>query len=206
MNRWLVLCALCLVACSPERLVPVAEGLSVQPRALTLPLARVGFSSRGQLVIANRGSAARDVVLSLEGPFSTDPATFALAAGASKDVEVAFWPTEPGQAQAAVTVASGDLRDDVQLQATALAAALCPATGLCHTARVDPVTGDCVDAPAPDGAACASACLQGASCRAGQCVGTSVRCDDEDACTLDGCDVLGACVHSPVHCADSTDP
>lgn len=43
-----------------------------------------------------------------------------------------------------------------------------------------------------------NACVVGASCDpATGCSATKVNCDDQDACTIDTCDPMGGCVHTP---------
>lgn len=64
----------------------------------------------------------------------------------------------------------------------------------------------CVIAAAPDGAACEDACLTGASCRAGRCVGDARSCDDRDACTVDLCASDTGCTHAARVCPAPADP
>ena len=50
----------------------------------------------------------------------------------------------------------------------------------------------------PDGSACSSGklCTTNESCLGGQCQGGKSSCDDNNACTVDTCDSLGACGHT----------
>ena len=56
------------------------------------------------------------------------------------------------------------------------------------------------------GAACSDDCVTGGVCRGGVCTGHSARCDDGNACTMDGCGVGAGCEHQPVACAPPEDP
>ena len=67
----------------------------------------------------------------------------------------------------------------------------CTTDGVC-----DPGVG-CVFNPAPGGTACDdhNPCTELDVCTAGDCRGTTVTCDDDNACTFDYCDpLLGGCV------------
>jgi hypothetical protein len=69
------------------------------------------------------------------------------------------------------------------------------ATGCAHVAIPGCCTADLACQRDP--------CVQGARCTGGSCQGgTSVRCDDGDACTDDTCDHRRGCVHTPVACND----
>lgn len=52
-----------------------------------------------------------------------------------------------------------------------------------------PLTGN----PCDDG----NACTGSDQCLSGKCYGQAVLCDDGDGCTVDGCDPLAGCTHSP---------
>ncbi len=63
--------------------------------------------------------------------------------------------------------------------------------------------GDCLFAALPmEGTSCnadGSVCTQGDACLAGKCLaGQTVKCDDANGCTADGCDPLVGCTHSPI--------
>ncbi|MDX2015327.1 MAG: hypothetical protein SFW67_34360 [Myxococcaceae bacterium] len=78
----------------------------------------------------------------------------------------------------------------------------CGEASECATLRFDRVTNQCVTEPRPDGLSCGALdrCLVGGQCRAGECVGTPVRCDDGDPCTLDVCETVRGCVALPAAC------
>lgn len=75
----------------------------------------------------------------------------------------------------------------------------CAATDQCHDIGVcDPATGFCSDPARPDGSACddGNLCTQNDGCVGGQCVGgPALPCDDQNACTLDGCLSQSGCIH-----------
>lgn len=66
----------------------------------------------------------------------------------------------------------------------------------CTTDRCDPV-GGCMNIPAADGTSCddASACTTNDVCAAGQCLGTTLSCDDGNDCTDDACDPASGCMN-----------
>jgi hypothetical protein len=50
-------------------------------------------------------------------------------------------------------------------------------------------------------------CTVADHCEAGVCVGQALNCDDDNPCTLDGCDGVGGCVHEPAsQLCDDEDP
>lgn len=107
----------------------------------------------------------------------------------------------------------------------------CDALDACHDAGIcDPVTGVCSDPVKPDGTPCSDgdACTAPDACSSGACSGASVSCgdgnpcngvevcepasgcqagpaldcDDQSACTSDGCDPGSGCTHSAISCDD----
>ena len=82
--------------------------------------------------------------------------------------------------------------------------------GPCIEYKCAPATGECVESPLVDGASCSdgSLCTVQDSCAGGQCVGgPPLACDDQNPCTLDGCDALSGCTFEavPAPC-DDLDP
>ena len=71
---------------------------------------------------------------------------------------------------------------------------------VCHVASCDAGTGKCVVSNAKNGLPCtsASACVASSTCKAGACSGTQKVCDDNNACTLDGCDLATGCTATDV--------
>lgn len=77
---------------------------------------------------------------------------------------------------------------------------------VCNTVLCQPAEG-CVFTPRADGLPCsvANACITGGKCSSGKCVGSALSCDDNNACTLDYCDVVSGCKNVPRSgsCGDS---
>ncbi|MCO4761518.1 MAG: hypothetical protein KC502_08450, partial [Myxococcales bacterium] len=76
----------------------------------------------------------------------------------------------------------------------------CPEPGVCKTATCDPLTGKCGVADASDGATCddGDACTGPDTCTSAACKGKAKDCNDDNACTKDGCTANGGCNHTPV--------
>ncbi|MFT7624442.1 MAG: hypothetical protein ACI9WU_003630 [Myxococcota bacterium] len=71
----------------------------------------------------------------------------------------------------------------------------CPGDGACRDGSCDPETGECVTAPANDGAACdGGPCALSGLCAGGACLAAPAACDDGDACTADAC--VEGCTHT----------
>lgn len=58
-------------------------------------------------------------------------------------------------------------------------------------------TAYCTYTPNQNGSACndGSVCTTGETCTNGTCSGTTIPCDDSDACTTDSCDPINGCTH-----------
>jgi hypothetical protein len=68
----------------------------------------------------------------------------------------------------------------------------------CVNVRCDVASGTCVAEKLPDGVACdpGDACVELAFCKAGECHGTPVVCDDGNLCTDDTCDTATGCAYA----------
>ena len=78
---------------------------------------------------------------------------------------------------------------------------------ICQAAECDPATGGCALVPANNGYACSDgdACTIGESCLDGACTGgVAPICNDDNPCTIDGCDAQLGCQYSDVagSCSD----
>ncbi len=86
------------------------------------------------------------------------------------------------------------------------AAKVCKDSDPCTSDGCDPVKGDCAFPPAKVGTPCTdgSFCTFGDACDAqGKCTGTTLDCNDQSPCTLDGCDPkTGGCLTSPIKAGD----
>ncbi len=92
---------------------------------------------------------------------------------------------------------AGDVCMGGQCAGESLIAIMAP-PGNCHQNQCDPTTGKTsvialTQGPCDDGASC----TQNDQCVAGQCIGISIICDDQNPCTGDSCDVAtNQCTHS----------
>ncbi|MEZ4267422.1 MAG: hypothetical protein R3F39_13665 [Myxococcota bacterium] len=72
----------------------------------------------------------------------------------------------------------------------------CPSAGPC-VSRACGAGGVCVDTPITGPCNDGSVCTQGDTCSQGACVGSPVSCADADPCTTDSCDPVSGCAHAP---------
>ncbi|MSP91930.1 MAG: hypothetical protein EXR79_09060 [Myxococcales bacterium] len=80
-------------------------------------------------------------------------------------------------------------------------APVCPAGGPCTVGVCNPVSGACAKQTLAVGAGCddGDACTATEKCDAGaKCVGTAAACSDGLPCTVDACDKLKGCAHTPM--------
>jgi hypothetical protein len=94
-----------------------------------------------------------------------------------------------------LVVISDETRTRVTLEGTAASAPTCASANSCVSAAFDSESQNCVQTPVPEGTPCQSACLSGAECRDGRCVGTAPWCDDDNPCTIDACSPDRGCIH-----------
>jgi hypothetical protein len=146
---------------------------------------------------SNTGTAPVDATVSVEGPFTIQSSTLALAAGETRAVQVTF---APGRAQAetgALVVAWLSQSVRVPLSGEGLPAC---ASSTCQRASFDLVSRRCVETALADGVACETRCLLNGQCAAGRCTGAQRACDDGNACTVDACSEEVGCVHPDRAC------
>ena len=144
------------------------------------------------------------------GPEDTGPA--------APDVEDADDPAGPDAVDASEPDGSAaDVSDTVEVVDEECQSPEDCQPGACDVASC--VAGECAVVPADDGVECDAGddlCAAGGQCVAGACEALPIDCDDDDACTTDGCDAAtGACVHAAVdgcdcttdaHCVDLLEP
>jgi hypothetical protein len=190
------LALLVLVACRvPGGPVAGESALSVTPAQLDFGIVGRRTTGKRTVMLQNTSKAPLTVHATPTWPYDAAPDT-RLEGGASTALEVRFSPTVLGDAPGTLDLLWNDTHLYVALQGTGLD---CPAIDSCHVLqRVDDA---CVAVALPDGTGCDSACITGATCQAGTCVGTLNICDDGDACTLDSCDPSSGCTHAAVTCA-----
>ena len=72
---------------------------------------------------------------------------------------------------------------------------LCPSSKVCFTATCNPLSGQCEESPAAQGADCddGDACTVDETCSGSLCKGNAAQCDDSKPCTTDSCDSKVGC-------------
>ena len=180
----------------------------LEPASLHLPPTVAGSTSLATVTVSNDGRAPLEVHASVSPPFSVDPTSLLVGGGASGRFELSFRPGVEGVHSATLKLQLGDEQAQVPLDATALARPVCALPSPCHTAEVDSTRGVCVDRVLDDGTSCDAACLKGGACKAGECVGAPVDCDDHNRCTADSCAPGSGCRHDDLtaSCPASVDP
>ena len=83
---------------------------------------------------------------------------------------------------------------------------VCDNNNPCSKASCDTASGKCVGKAVQDGVPCddGTVCTQTDNCKAGECLGKIVNCDDKNPCTGDSCDPVNGCssVNLDVACDD----
>jgi hypothetical protein len=187
-------------ACHPTGLGSV-HALEVQPASLSLS-SGVGGRATATFTLHNAGQGAELVKLSVGTPFTVAPSTLTLQAGADETLTVTFAPPSSGRFLQTLSATSVDASATLALTGDTP----CVSPDACHRSSRDPNTGACVEMPLADGTACSNACLQDASCMAGQCVGEPTNCDDGNKCTLDLCNPDQGCLHLDATPSCPSDP
>lgn len=196
-NRAAVLVVvLTLVGCRERALDASLAGLKV-PTELELPDTVVGARGEGALTVTNTGQVPLTVSATTGAPFEVTPSV-EVEAGASVDLAVVFHPDALGEVRGTVSLAWSDATAEVTVWAQGVRAPSCSPPPDCRTTRYDVGTNRCVIEPAADGTACGAndRCLTGGQCLSGVCRGQPVRCDDQNACTLDSCSAATGCQHT----------
>lgn len=176
----------------------VAQGpprLEVSPAQLVLPRTFVGYSVQTMASVANVGSAAASVEVTVTAPFSVDAHEVALPGGASAALTISLAPAAPGHITGTLRV--GTLV--IPVEADVLEVPICAASNVCVDSHFDINAAQCIEASRLAGTACETSCVMGV-CANGTCVGRLKDCDDHDACTQDACDESTQCSHFPVVC------
>lgn len=203
MRTWWLL-GLVVIAASAcrcgESLESVEPGYTVTPEALDF--GRVLEGRRATLVVTLNAQtrAAGTVTAVTSTPFSS-AGSVALPGEAQLDLPVAFLAGD-GQATGTLVLTLGRQSRTVTLRGIGVRPPTCTPGGSCLRSTYSLELDRCVETQAPDGTACdpGSLCLEQGQCKVGQCVGVQRRCDDNDACTLDGCSLSTGCVHTPARC------
>lgn len=193
-------------ACSSDALRPVLGEVRVTPAQVDFGRRPPGESAHASLEVTNTGTAV-DVSVTVSGSaFFVDAAPERLAQG-SNVVALRFTPDADGPFDGVCTItAAGHGPLVVPLAGEGSVAPTCEPAGVCRHGAWDWSAGRCVTTPVDDGAPCEAPCLTEGRCEAGRCVGEAVRCDDDDPCTVDACDVVRGCVHDEATRCPSAGP
>jgi hypothetical protein len=187
-------------ACHPTGLGAV-HAVEVNPASLSLAT-DVGGQATATFTLRNAGQGVELVQLSVAAPFTVSASTLTLAAGEEQTLTIAFAPLASGRFPATLSATSADASATLALTGDTP----CVAADACHRSTRDASSGACVESALADGTACSNACLQNATCMAGQCVGAPTNCDDGNACTLDLCNADQGCLHVDATPSCPSDP
>jgi hypothetical protein len=116
--------------------------------------------------------------------------------------KVNLFTDKVGQFESILNVASlGDETNAANFKVTAQVKtpSLCTPKNDCRTSIFNPDLGRCIESNLGDGLACqsGSACLIETTCQRGECVGKARTCNDNNACTVDVCQVETGCEFLP---------
>lgn len=201
---WLLLFA--AAGCRDARVLGANGELRVQPERLDFPTAWVGHRVTAAVILQNAGRRSIEVQLVTDAPFDVT-VLVAVPGGETVSVDVGVLGRAAGSLDGVLVASAEGKQLAIPLHAEVQVPAVCAASA-CHVAAFDVVTGTCVEVIADDGASCGGddACLVDGACRAGQCIGRALDCDDGNACTTDSCVPQVGCRHVEAACAPATDP
>lgn len=187
---------LAAAACGVDALRPVNGDLRVTPSQVDFGRVVRGQSTERTLELENTSRGDLEVALAVTGSgFELLDAPTRLIPG-STEVRIRFRPGDEGAFDGACTVrVPGFEPVIVPLSGEGAPIPDCVATAACQVSAWSATEGRCVESQAPDGTGCEAACLTGATCSAGRCVGAPLDCDDANACTVDSCDPSSGCTH-----------
>lgn len=197
-----------LLSCRADTVTGASGGLRATPQEVVFAKAWRGRSAVASLQLHNAGRATVAVQLTTDAPFSVT-SEVELPGGETAEVEVRLLAeaTGPHEGEVLLRWESNELR--VPLRATVGEPTVCLPVD-CHAVRFDEATGECVSVLSADGTSCGAqdVCLVGGVCRAGECVGATLDCDDGNACTRDVCERGLGCRYDDVSdaCPASLDP
>lgn len=192
--------------CGDPGLGGAREGFRSQDEAVDFGRVLEGSQARRQVTLLATGRASLTVEATAGAPFSVATPEVTVPGSGTATVEVVFTAGNGAAEGSLVLRGSGDTAT-VRLTGTGVRPKPCPAEQ-CRESRFDVESGECVDSPQPDGAACIpeSRCQENGRCESGACVGRQRSCDDDNPCTVDACSPTQGCVTSPVACPAPTNP
>lgn len=217
-----------LAGCRPPAVASVELELRATPGRLEFGTPWTEVVVVRSVIVSNLSRRSAEVVLEVVGPaFALAEVNPALGCAEGDEVN-GVGPVLCPPRRLTVTLVSGDteivltskaeapglqvgtlrvLVEGAEALAVPLASSVrpppdCGEASECASLRFDRVTSQCVVDPRPDGIGCGAMdrCLEGGRCVGGECVGTPVRCDDGDPCTLDVCETVRGCAALPAAC------
>ncbi|MBM4778577.1 MAG: tenascin-X [Archangiaceae bacterium] len=201
---WLLLAALNVLvagACKDDKLEPTTTVLRFGADPLKFdPVFADSQPRRKTVSVINDGRSTAEVSWQVpdEPIFLIDPPSV-LPPGET-ELTVEFIPKVPGRLSRTLSVKTGDSRPVVlAIDAAARAIPQCVPTSTCATSSFDTTLQRCVETTVADGTSCdpQSACITGATCVGGRCIGAPKTCDDGNQCTIDVCNATLGCEFLP---------
>ena len=188
-------------ACKDDKLEPTTTVLRFGADPLKFdPVFADSQPRRKTVSVINDGRSTAEVSWQVpdEPIFLIDPPSV-LPPGET-ELTVEFIPKVPGRLSRTLSVKTGDSRPVVlAIDAAARAIPQCVPTSTCATSSFDTTLQRCVETTVADGTSCdpQSACITGATCVGGRCIGAPKTCDDGNQCTIDVCNATLGCEFLP---------
>ncbi|WP_208718745.1 hypothetical protein [Corallococcus sicarius] len=182
---------------------------SFRPQETVVEFGRVleGTQVRRSLTLVATGRAGVQVEAVTQSPFFVVVSQIVVPGSGTGTVDILFSAgNEPVTGELVLT--AGRTTATVKLTGVGVRPLACVPQGECRESRFDLESGQCIESPQGDGAACipSSRCQQDGRCQAGACVGQPRTCDDDNPCTVDSCSPTQGCVKADVVCPESRDP
>lgn len=182
---------------------------SFRPQETVVEFGRVleGTQVRRSLTLVATGRAGVQVEAVTQSPFFVVVSQIVVPGSGTGTVDILFSAgNEPVTGELVLT--AGRTTATVKLTGVGVRPLACVPQGECRESRFDLESGQCIESPQGDGAACipSSRCQQDGRCQAGACVGQPRTCDDDNPCTVDSCSPTQGCVKADVMCPESRDP
>jgi len=206
---WALLAGLALLGpacrCDPP-LTQVTAGFRASPTALDFGRVLEGDAVTRVVTLTALTRAAVTVSASADAPFSV-PASLEVPGGTEAGLAVTF-TAGAAEASGVLHLSDGTTAVDVPLHAVGVHPLTCTPSGPCATSTYALEEDQCVAGVLGDDTWCdpGEVCLEQGRCQTGQCVAVPRRCDDNNACTDDGCAEALGCVHTERPCPTPANP
>jgi hypothetical protein len=206
---WALLAGLALLGtacrCDPP-LTQVTAGFRASPTALDFGRVLEGDPATEVVTLTALTRAAVTVTASADAPFSV-PASLEVPGGTEASLAVTF-TAGATEASGVLHLTDGTTSIDVPLHAVGVHPLTCTPSGPCATSTYALQEDRCVAGVLADDTWCdpGEVCLEQGRCQTGQCVAVPRRCDDNNACTDDGCAAELGCVHTAHACPTPANP